>query len=466
MPATGSTRKPQPSERLWHQNIHSTRGPQQHWLYSSTVVDTALQMEILRSEQRRVARVIAVLTLLLLFIVSILLAPQLFSPEARVRLQSSARLSSLLVAVYLVYELTIRFWLARLLSEKRTPPVAFRYFNTLIEISLPTAGLLVFAFTSEPLSALAGSIPFIYFPLILLTALNLDSRLCVFAGVTASVQFLAVALIVVNNSVIRNPAIPVLSMLLSPHQYIFKAALLLAGGLIAAFAASQIHKQMARVMETLDQRDRAISIFGQHVSPQVAELLLKQPVDYTGQERNVCVMFLDVRDFSRLSSERSAPEVVEFLNKLFGPMIPIINRYSGVVNKFLGDGFMAVFGAPIEDGQQCQHAIQAALEILREVERLNQDGSIPATRVGIGLHFGQAVTGNVGTSDRKEYTIIGDVVNLASRIEQANKPLASQLLISEAVANATRADGDLTATDMGLVELKGQPHPIRLFRLA
>jgi hypothetical protein len=89
----------------------------------------------------------------------------------------------------------------------------------------------VFAFASEPLSALAGSIPFIYFPLILLTALNLDSRLCVFAGVTASVQFLAVALTVVHNSAIRNPAIPVLSMLLSPHQYVFKAALLLAGGL-------------------------------------------------------------------------------------------------------------------------------------------------------------------------------------------------------------------------------------------
>jgi adenylate cyclase len=466
MPATGSTREPQTSERLWHKNIHSTREPQQHWSYSSTVVDAALQMEILRSEQRRVALMIAVLTLLLLFIVSIFVAPQIYSPEARARLQLSARLSSVLVAGYLVYELTIRFWLARLLSEKRTPPVAFRYINTLVEISLPTAALLVFAFASEPLSALAGSIPFIYFPLILLTALNLDSRLCVFAGVTASVQFLAVALSVVNNSVIRNPAIPVLSMLLSPHQYVFKAALLLAGGLIAAFAATQIRKQMARVMETLDQRDRAISIFGQHVSPQVAELLLKQPVDYTGQERNVCVMFLDIRDFSKLSSERSAPEVVGFLNKLFGPMIPIINRYSGVVNKFLGDGFMAVFGAPIEDGQQCRHAIQAALEILREVERLNQDGSIPATRVGIGLHFGQAVTGNVGTSDRKEYTIIGDVVNLASRIEQANKPLASQLLISEAVANAIRAGGDLTATDMGLVELKGQPHPIRLFRLA
>src|SRR6516162_9716278 len=92
MPATGSTREPQTSERLWHKNIHSTREPQQHWSYSSTVVDAALQMEILRSEQRRVALMIAVLTLLLLFIVSIFVAPQIYSPEARARLQSSARL--------------------------------------------------------------------------------------------------------------------------------------------------------------------------------------------------------------------------------------------------------------------------------------------------------------------------------------------------------------------------------------
>ena len=112
------------------------------------------------------------------------------------------------------------------------------------------------------------------------------------------------------------------------------------------------------------------------------------------------------------------------------------------------------------------HAIQAALEILRQVDVLNQQGKIPHTRLGIGLHVGQAVTGNVGSSERKEYTVIGDVVNLASRIEQANKTLAAQLLVSEAVAKVVGVDGEFAAEDMGLVELKGQPQPVRLYKLA
>ena len=128
-----------------------------------------------------------------------------------------------------------------------------------------------------------------------------------------------------------------------------KGALLLAGGLIAGLLPPDPATTGARV-ETLEERDRAVSIFGQHVSPQVADLLLKQPLNYAGQERNVCVMFLDIRDFSKLSSERTATEVVEYLNILFAPMIPVINSHSGIVNKFLGDGFMAVFGAPLDDG--------------------------------------------------------------------------------------------------------------------
>jgi len=252
-------------------------------------------------------------------------------------------------------------------------------------------------------------------------------------------------------------------MLASPHQYVVKSALLLAGGLIAGFVASQIRRQLAQALATLQERDRAISIFGQHVSPQVAELLLKQPIDSAGQERNVCVMFLDIRDFSRLANVRAAPEVMDYLNTLFGFMIPVINEHQGIVNKFLGDGFMAVFGAPVDDGDQCRHAVDAAREILRRVDQLNRDGRIPQTRLGIGLHLGRAVTGNVGGSERKEYTVIGDVVNLASRIEQATKQYAACLLVSETVAKSL---GGGAGEDMGLVELKGQAQAVRLFKLA
>jgi adenylate cyclase len=216
-------------------------------------------------------------------------------------------------------------------------------------------------------------------------------------------------------------------------------------------------------LRTLEERDRAISIFGQHVSPQVAELLLHQPVDAAGEERRVCVMFLDIRDFSRIAGERSPTEVMDYLNTLFGFMIPVINEHSGIVNKFLGDGFMAVFGAPLDDSDPCSNAVNAARAILSSVEEMNVGGGIPPTRLGIGLHLGVAVTGNVGGGDRKEYTVIGDVVNLAARIEQATKQFHARLIISEDVAHSL---GGSAGEDLGMVELKGQAKPVRLFKLA
>ena len=100
---------------------------------------------------------------------------------------------------------------------------------------------------------------------------------------------------------------------------------------------------------------------------------------------------------------------------------------------------MAVFRAPIDDAEQCGHAVRASLEILERLDQLNATGKIHPTRVGIGLHMGEAVTGNVGSNDRKEYAIIGDVVNLASRLEQATKEFQARLLISEAVRQSLMA---------------------------
>ena len=215
----------------------------------------------------------------------------------------------LILIGYLAYELLIRAWLGRLLAASRLLPRGFPYLNIFIEISLPTVALLIGGSIISPLSILAGAVPFIYFLFIMLAALNLEFWLCVFAGGAACLQFLAASFFLLErNTVPPDLNIPVLSMLVSPHQYLMKGALLLAGGLIAGFVAVQIRRQLARVIETLEERDRAVSIFGQHVSPQVADLLLKQPLNYAGQERNVCVMFLDIRDFSKLSSERTAPK--------------------------------------------------------------------------------------------------------------------------------------------------------------
>src|SRR5690606_7392053 len=113
---------------------------------------------------------------------------------------------------------------------------------------------------------------------------------------------------------------------------------------------------------------------------------------------DVCVMFLDIRDFTAFSEDRSPADVVGYLNTLFESTIEAVMEHRGVVNKFLGDGFMAIFGAPIADSDSAAAAVSAALEIVERVEELVADGRIPPTKVGIGLHAGKAVVGNIGSA--------------------------------------------------------------------
>jgi len=119
-------------------------------------------------------------------------------------------------------------------------------------------------------------------------------------------------------------------------------------GLVAGLLARQIKRQVEVSLRTVQDRDRAVRIFGQYVSPQIAEKLLHQPVDLGGELRNVCVMFLDIRNFSSYAAGERPEAVMAYLNTLFDFMIDIVNEHQGIVNKFLGDGFIAVFGAPVE----------------------------------------------------------------------------------------------------------------------
>lgn len=171
----------------------------------------------------------------------------------------------------------------------------------------------------------------------------------------------------------------------------------------------------------------------QQLSGAVAnELLTKtglQPV----QRRFVCIMFLDIRDFTPYVEQLSPEDIIEYQNKVLGFMMEVVNRRQGIVNQILGDGFMATFGAPVSAGNDCEQAYLAAEEIIRIVEEKSEAGEIPPTRIGIGLHAGYVVAGNVGTKDRKQYSITGNPVIIAARLEQLNKEFSSTMVMSKEV---------------------------------
>jgi adenylate cyclase len=134
------------------------------------------------------------------------------------------------------------------------------------------------------------------------------------------------------------------------------------------------------------------------------------------------------------------------------------------VNKFLGDGFMAVFGAPLPDPDYCRHAVEAGLEILAKLDERVAEEAIPPTRIGIALHAGAAVVGNVGSTMRKEYTVIGDVVNVASRLETLNKDFGSRMLVTERVWSEAGRPED--AVPRPAITVRGREEPVQIFQLA
>jgi adenylate cyclase len=206
-------------------------------------------------------------------------------------------------------------------------------------------------------------------------------------------------------------------------------------------------------------------VFQRYVSGAVIEKVLQAPEESAleGERRRVAILFSDIRGFTSRSEGIPAEELVQFLNRYLTRMVATIQRNDGMVDKFMGDGIMAVFGAPIKDDQCAVKATQAASEMLEEVRKLNESLGQHPIRIGIGIHIGEAIVGNIGSPQRMEYTAIGDVVNTASRIESLNKELGTEVLMSEQVAQDI--SGSFRTRKVAEKTVKGKTHPLQVFTL-
>lgn len=339
-------------------------------------------------------------------------------------------------------------------------PIA-RFGNALAEIS--SVGLLVYLSAKgfeSPLIALYSPAILTFFVFIILSVLRLEFWLSAFTGLVAGIEVIALALYYIPKNEIVMP----IHFFNSVAPFFSKALLLFFGGVAAGLVGLQLRRSLISAMEAVQEKNKVVGMFGQYVSPDVVDRLLEQKNESFSEFKHVCVMFLDIRNFTRFSEKRSPGEVIDYLNYIFSHLIDIVNMNNGMINKFLGDGFMAVFGAPISDGgNDVKNAVNASLELLKKVEFLNQEGKIPETQIGIGLHSGEAMTGNVGSEARKEYTIIGDVVNLASRVESLNKEFGTKLLVTQAVYEEIKAG--VPGRHLSSIQVKGREQPVDVYEL-
>lgn len=239
-------------------------------------------------------------------------------------------------------------------------------------------------------------------------------------------------------------------------------------GVITAVPVSKMYS-FAYLRIFKENRNKKIeNVLSKYISKDIKNKILKSNTDIGlgGKRAEITVMFADIRGFTSLSETMKAEDVSQLLNEYFTELEPVITKYNGVINKFIGDAVLVIFGDPEQDKHHAKNAVKCAYELRKKVkeikERWVQEGK-PKIDIGIGINTGEAFIGNVGTKNRFEYTVIGDTVNIASRIEDYNKIYKTHVLISE---NTYSKISDIVdVIKIREVSIKGKRHKINIYEV-
>jgi adenylate cyclase len=223
----------------------------------------------------------------------------------------------------------------------------------------------------------------------------------------------------------------------------------------------------ARIESSLEKkrlRDRQRELFRKFATREVAEELLVSGFSLGGNYVEATAMFSDIRSFTTLAEAQAPAETIALLNNYFGYVMEAIGGEGGIVNQMVGDGLMAIFGAPLPRADHRERAVRAALKMLESIDRFNREQAAankPPIQIGIGIASGQVIAGYTGTEMRATYTCVGDPVNLAARLESHTKVVGQPVLIDE--TTRLGLSDNILVKEQGTVQLKGKIHPVRIF---
>lgn len=221
----------------------------------------------------------------------------------------------------------------------------------------------------------------------------------------------------------------------------------------------------------IEKRSRFLKrAFSSYVSPELVNIIIKNPdaMKLGGEKRTITVLFSDIRDFTTISEALEPERLVSLLNNYLDPMTRIVLRHRGMLDKYIGDAIMAIYNAPVELPQHAREAVLTALEMIKELKGLNEKikkQGYPEIRIGIGINTGEAITGNMGTDMRFDYTAIGDTVNLASRLEGLNKLYGTNIIISSSTFQAIIDKEEFKTRELDLIKVKGKKEAVRIYEV-
>ncbi len=341
-------------------------------------------------------------------------------------------------------------------AGRRTPSVPETVFRTLVEVSVATAVTGADVLSRGP-EALVYAPVLIYAMAIFVSVLRLRRGLPLVASGLASLQWL-VLWATTTDAGIRASFTGVSTVSTIERVVIFTMC-----GVLAWRMGRSLEALTSRVAETVLEREQVRRAFGAYVAEPVVERVLSGDLTLDTERRNITVLFVDIRGFTTFSAGREPTEVLARLNQALEAFSVEVRRREGIVNKFLGDGLMALFGAPLDEPQHARSAAMCALSIARAARQLRDSGAYPELRIGVGVHCGEVVVGDIGGHGHREYTAIGDVVNVASRVEGMTKELGATVLVTRAVRDAMGEGFELSEPHS--VRLRGRDIDIELYGL-
>lgn len=390
----------------------------------------------------------------------------------------------LLLSVAFAYQIVL-FFLFR--ADKYH--ISLMYISVTIDLTLISAMLLVYFYHDHILGPITTALILVYLIIIAIAGARHSIALSWYAGFLAAAQYFVISLI--TQSPVKAYTARLLELTKSVTGLtnfklpsgdftgqLFKAVYIaFAGGVIAylsrktqtmvqRMAVVSSEKQQAEIeaMQLDFQRRTLQDMFGKYVDKRLADQLLGEEINLEGEKREVSVLFIDIRGFTALSQKNEPEQIIKFLNRFFSCLAAVVSSHDGFINKFIGDAMMVVYGAPLEERDHAEKAICSAIDMLEEVDKRNQEFNDIVgqnIQVGISICSGQVIAGNIGSSERMEYTIIGDTVNMASRLEGLNKRFKCHLIIDQPTHDKVR---DLIhVREEHQVKVRGSERPLTIY---
>jgi adenylate cyclase len=408
---------------------------------------------LLESEEIRVKIMLA--TMLLGTILTTI--PILFSrPESANA--DYARLPSpiwplVIFVVAAIHESLILIGIKLVRKKKMSVSVRGHLWGRIVEMLTPTAMLLSLAgLAPSPASILTSPMVGLYFVFIIGSCLQLNAKNTLLSGFIASIGYGLLEFLVVKPGD-RNEAFWVVPLI---------QILIVLVTMVATFVSYQTRAMALKALRLIEEKLDLQNVLYRAVSPEIASKLMTDKSAKIAEVKDVSVLFLDIRKFTTFAEHLSPGATAEYLNQVFSIIVGTIEDCGGSVHKFLGDGLMVVFGAPSSTGNDARNTIVCALKIRMRLNEAVRSGNILPTNINIGIHAGSVLAGTVGGATRSEYTIIGDTVNLASRIEQMNKKFNTDILVSQDTLDRI-TDLPSFLLEIGTVDVPGRTAQVKLY---